>query len=289
MKHPHNHKDHFPGLKVSFLKNKKQVKKVNPFLQENHFALLLIRKGKIDLQMMSDTVLLQPGELVFLSEETSSAITAIHGQPFIGIVLFSRRFAFRAMTKTIFSSFLIFPMLGGFPRLQLNTHEVSLLYLLMTLLDMKSKALRYPQSHNQVLDLGFYMLLWELGNLYRHYNRDESFLYTMKHIWFMRYFDAIRIYYKKHHRVQFYADELHVSTRYLSKTVKDVSGKTAKKFLRDFLLEEAKMLLHAPVPIKVISHTLGFNSVQHFSNFFRRHTAITPTAFRKSLNEKSIV
>ncbi|MBC9797595.1 AraC family transcriptional regulator [Sinomicrobium sp. FJxs] len=239
--------------------------------------------------MKSDTVLLQPGELIFLSEETSSTITAIHDQTLIGIVLFSRRFAFGAITKTIFPTFLIFPTLGCFSRLQLNTHEVSLLYLLMTLLDIKSKGHKYQQPHNQVLELGFYMLLWELRNLYRHYNRDESFLYTMKHIWFMRFFDTIQIHYKEQHRIQFYADKLHVSTRYLSKTVKEVSGKTAKRFLRDFLLQEAKMLLHDPVSVKAISHALGFNSVQHFSNFFKRHTTISPTAFRESLNDKSIL
>lgn len=49
--------------------------------------------------------------------------------------------------------------------------------------------------------------------------------------------------YRHEHTIAFYADRLHVSRPYLSRIIRQVSGKTVNTFIMEALLTEAKRLL----------------------------------------------
>lgn len=48
------------------------------------------------------------------------------------------------------------------------------------------------------------------------------------------------------------------------------------------IIKEAKILLRQTAwSVSEIAHCLGFAEVAHFSNFFKKHTSLTPLSFRK--------
>jgi YesN/AraC family two-component response regulator len=87
--------------------------------------------------------------------------------------------------------------------------------------------------------------------------------------------------YAKSHMVSDYADELAVTADYLNKTVKNLTGKSAKEHIQSKLITEAKRsLLFSNISNKELSYELGFEESAHFNNFFKKITGQTPSEFR---------
>lgn len=89
--------------------------------------------------------------------------------------------------------------------------------------------------------------------------------------------------YKENHQVIFYAKLLNLSSDYLSKVVKEVTGKSAKEIIKDRILLEAKRyIFHSNCSLKEISFYLGFEDVAQFSKFFKLNTGQTFKDFKQS-------
>ena len=86
----------------------------------------------------------------------------------------------------------------------------------------------------------------------------------------------------KEHLVGYYADKMCVTPKYLSKIVKDTSGRSVPDWLSELLILDAKnMLRHSDLTIKEISARLNFPSQSFFFRFFKNHTGQTPTQYRE--------
>lgn len=78
-----------------------------------------------------------------------------------------------------------------------------------------------------------------------------------------------------------YADRLAVHVNHLNKVLKENTGRTTTEVIGNRITQEAKILLkQTNWTISEIAYCLGFEEVAHFSNFFRKHTQITPNTFR---------
>jgi AraC-like DNA-binding protein len=83
------------------------------------------------------------------------------------------------------------------------------------------------------------------------------------------------------HMVGYYADKMCVTPKYLSKIVKEASGRSVPEWLSELLILDAKnMLRHTNMTIKEISACLNFPSQSFFFRFFKNHTGQTPTQYR---------
>lgn len=84
------------------------------------------------------------------------------------------------------------------------------------------------------------------------------------------------------HRVSDYAELMNISARYLNQVVKEVMGVTAKYVIQEQLLIQAcRDLKFSNQTIKEIAIRLGFSEPEHFSNFFKKNTGLTPTNYRQ--------
>jgi len=86
----------------------------------------------------------------------------------------------------------------------------------------------------------------------------------------------------KEHLVGYYADKMCVTPKYLSKIVKETSGRSVPQWLNELLILDAKnMLRHTDMTIKEISTSLNFPSQSFFFRFFKNHTGLTPRQYRE--------
>lgn len=79
-----------------------------------------------------------------------------------------------------------------------------------------------------------------------------------------------------------YAKELLISYKLLNDIVKELTGKTAKSFIDEFVIIEIKRYLVATsLSMKEISYKTGFDEPSNFVKFFKKHTNSTPLKFRE--------
>lgn len=90
------------------------------------------------------------------------------------------------------------------------------------------------------------------------------------------------------HKVSDYAGQLNISSDYLNNVIKTTIGKTAKDFIQERIILEAKRLgIHTQLSTKEIAYQLGFDDPSHFSKFFKNIEQQAFSDFRVVL-EKNI-
>jgi len=84
---------------------------------------------------------------------------------------------------------------------------------------------------------------------------------------------------------QFLAEELHLSSKYLSDCLKQLTGSTTQQLIHEKLIERAKERLSTTqLSVSEIAYQLGFDYPQSFSKLFKTKTRQTPMEFRAGYN-----
>lgn len=98
---------------------------------------------------------------------------------------------------------------------------------------------------------------------------------------FNRFMDLVRQYSYKHHQVNWFADQLCVTPKYLSDVCRSESGYTALYWINTGITHELVRLLDKPLlTISEISVMLNFSSIAHLSKYAKKHLGMTPTEYR---------
>ena len=96
--------------------------------------------------------------------------------------------------------------------------------------------------------------------------------------WFRNHIEQ---HFQEWHKVSEYADRLGYSARTLNRLARQNTGLSAKELIDERVVLEAKRLLsHGDESVAEIAEVLGFDDASNFSSYFRRHTELTPGAFR---------
>jgi len=88
-------------------------------------------------------------------------------------------------------------------------------------------------------------------------------------------------YHSSQRNMAFYAEKLCLTPKYLSKLIKQASGRSAPEWIDSFVILEAKNLLkYSDDSIKEIVYRLNFPNQSVFYKFFKTHTGMTPSEYR---------
>ena len=130
-----------------------------------------------------------------------------------------------------------------------------------------------------------FSLLTEIGSIY--YSRlsdlkDNNVNSHQKEL-VDKFFKLLFIHHKQEKSIQFYADKMYLTSKYLSAIVKEKTGQTAFSWINDSLISSAKYLLKTTnMTILQISEELNFPNPSFFGRFFKKHTKVTPVQYRES-------
>lgn len=84
------------------------------------------------------------------------------------------------------------------------------------------------------------------------------------------------------------SEMLDTNRTYLSQTINSQAGKTFTQYVNEFRTHEAVARLSDPnedIPLKALSAELGFNSMTTFYHLFQTMTGMTPSQYRKNVQE----
>ena len=135
---------------------------------------------------------------------------------------------------------------------------------------------------NESLQMLYNLFLLDLSAIQQQSIREHRFPKRVEEI-FLGFLGLLPQHFAEHHDIGFYASELCITTTYLSRIVRQVSGgRTVVDYINQMLLMEAVFLLRqTSLSITQISDQLHFAEVTTFARFFNRMKGMTPREFRK--------
>lgn len=101
---------------------------------------------------------------------------------------------------------------------------------------------------------------------------------------FMRLIQLIEQHYTQKRSMDFYADKLCLSPKYLSALSKSICGYTVQELVfKSIICKSISLLKNTQKNIQEISNDLHFPNASYFGTFFRKQTGLSPQQFRKSM------
>ena len=98
-----------------------------------------------------------------------------------------------------------------------------------------------------------------------------------------RFIKLVKDKFKTERFLEYYADELGVTPKHLSRTVKAQTGYSAASWIERFLILEAKILLKSTnLTVQQISDNLNFPTQSFFGKYFKKNVGVSPKLYRNS-------
>jgi AraC-like DNA-binding protein len=98
-----------------------------------------------------------------------------------------------------------------------------------------------------------------------------------------RFLNLVQENFREQRDINFYADRMCLTPRYLSRLIKKNSGYFAGEWINNHVILEAKALLKSTnMTIQQISDELNFPSQSFFGKYFKRITGMSPKEYRGS-------
>lgn len=272
---------HFSMKKMEDLFRKTADKKPVPH-RHDYYNIYYVEKGSgkhiIDFMEYEVTdrqlYFVLPGQMHQLS---------FNEEPKGRVVSFTEEFLIKnAIPEYMINDIYLFDDYGQSPPLPINEDSVPIYGRLFDQIELFSATLdKYTlEAVGALLKL---LLIQSNNNCSLYKSDDPQFIESTNHM--LRSFkQLLNKHYAESHMVGDYADKLAVTPDYLNKTVKSITGRTAKDLIQSKLITEAKRsLVFSTLSNKELAYALGFDESAHFNNFFKKNTGQTPVEFRQSL------
>ncbi len=274
---------------VSYLSNDLVITHLTP--QTNHttarpvsingFAAIIVMSGEAKLSIDMNEYEIKPCDIVFFNPE--SIIHTIECTPDAAAYLLSSSKRFMNEVQIDLSTSLsIYMRFGRNPVLHTSKQDVEeirqLFQLIKTMLGSDKE--RYK---NEIIRTLFTTIFYIISDLNQRTDHTDDVKRGRAEVIFDEFLLLLNKHNRQERNVQFYAEKLSISTKYLSAVVKEVSGKTAARWIDESVIVEAKsMLLYSGLSIQEIAADLNFSTQSFFGKYFKQHTGVSPSRFKRS-------
>ena len=125
-------------------------------------------------------------------------------------------------------------------------------------------------------------MFYDFSNVIYRVQQTENTKQSRADMIFTQFIRLVEDHYREERRVGWYAEQLCITPKYLSETVKSVSMNTPNEWIDKYVTLEARRLLKTTsMSIKEISDELHFPNQSFLGKFFKEHVGMSPTAYRK--------
>jgi AraC-like DNA-binding protein len=93
----------------------------------------------------------------------------------------------------------------------------------------------------------------------------------------------VESHFKEEHSVTFYAERLFKSPKTLSNNFAKLNTSPLQIIHERIILEAKRLLIYTDKTAKEIAYEVGFEDASHLSRLFKRHTSLSPSDFKKSI------
>lgn len=183
-----------------------------------------------------------------------------------------------------------------------GVHELSALFLfarthpVFHLDDNQTKALENDIEHikEKIVDTGHRFrrelvmtmlkaLVIDMSNIIYRFQQVGEAGQTRAEVIFRDFIQTVEKNYRTERRVSWYAQQLCITSKYLSETVRTVSRRTPSDWIDSYVTRELRVMLrNSTMSIKQIADELNFANQSFLGKYFKEHVGMSPSKFRKS-------
>ena len=107
----------------------------------------------------------------------------------------------------------------------------------------------------------------------------KNYDFEQKDLFMQHLLELVKAYHHQERSLGFYADQMNLSVKSLSRKVSQKMNLTLGAIIRNEVLESAKKSLLQGATVKEVAFQLKFEEANHFTSFFKHYTGTTPTVF----------
>ncbi|MBO7262741.1 MAG: helix-turn-helix transcriptional regulator [Alistipes sp.] len=224
---------------------------------------------------------LRPNTLFIFNENTviEQVKTSIRSSGYM--ITYSRQYLNSIHVDTqdlisIYHGFLDEPCVQIEPQEAAYIHDISKL--------MRSVLCDYAPTANRdkiIASLFAAMFHYVMGILQQHSNNGSNNVSNRTDELFNRFLDLLREHCSTERSVEFYAQKMGITPKYLSLILKKKSGRNASKLIDEAVVYEAKRLLkYSGLSINEIATKLNFASQSFFGKYFKQRVGVSPSRYK---------
>jgi AraC-like DNA-binding protein len=289
--HPEEMTAELPFVIQRMEKNEERIKKKHEHQPEiphrhNYFVIIWIEYAKgvhfVDFKeypLEENTIfLLNPSQVHLLKTDNIP-----HGT----IMLFTQDFLCQGGGTELLDQITLFKEMNE-PFIRLKPNQTPNLQILTNLMFEEIKHQKLLKSEIICTYLKAFLL-----NCCRYKSENQSFqvlspdksIEELSHVFQL----LLEKHYHQKHLVADYADLLHITPNYLNEVVKKKTGRSAKEWIQERILLEAKRsAYYSEISSKELAYSLGFEDPSHFGKFFKKETGYTFLEFREKVRNQYV-
>ncbi|MCR5890029.1 helix-turn-helix transcriptional regulator [Hymenobacter sp. J193] len=245
----------------------------------NYYKIGICLRGTAELKANLETYRIEPGSLMIITPHIIKQWTSFSPDHDSLSVFFTPEFITTHNHIPIDN----FQFLENATRhvLPLGPAEAASITASLRLLQQKFEA---PHPYrNQVIKSLINSLLYEVVGLYDQQHAARQASQTRSQLLTAEFKHLVNAHSTTKRNVQFYADQLCITPKHLTDTLKQTTGKTAGEWIEEAVMLEAKALLqHGQLSVAQVADLLHFPDQSAFSRFFRNSLGLSPTAYKQA-------
>lgn len=246
----------------------------------NGAGLMVCRQGNFTFSLNMKVFSAQAGETVFIPEDSLFQVLSESEDLQLFIFIYQIE-PIRDIIGNSVATMYLYMQLRTEPCYVWNTGDEEEVLKYMSLLDntLHLDNNTFNDNEQRLLLLG---LTYRICSIYNRKLMNLKTTVGHKHEIFIRLIQLIDAHYTEERGVEFYADKLCLSPKYLSALSKSVCGFTVQELIfKSIIRKSISLLKNTQKNIQEIADFFNFPNASYFGTFFKEQTGMSPQQYRK--------
>ncbi|HEY4628885.1 MAG TPA: AraC family transcriptional regulator [Flavobacterium sp.] len=245
--------------------------------RHNSYVLVFFTKGSGTHEIDFDKFIIQPGSVFFMQPgqihhwDLSDDIEGF-------VIFYSKEMYNLYFGQKSIDQYSFYSSVNTIPEIIFDNAEAKAIlpYFDAMILENQSNQMMKQDKIMNLLDI----IHIEIARKYSETHLHEAHSYNVK----IKNFEVLlEQKFKKEKAPSFYAPKLSITLKHLNRICNEILQKTTTEVITNRIILEAKrMLMDKNFTVNEIATELGYDDYSYFTRLFKKHSGMTPSAFRVS-------
>lgn len=246
----------------------------------NFIIIGLCTKGEVMYQLDTQKQVIKPGDILIVSDR-HVVDSYQRSSDMEGLCIMMSVHFFREIIQNVSDVSSLFLFSRQHPVMRLEPKEIETFKEYFQVIRQKISDETNLFRKNLIKTL-LLAMFYDLSNIIYRVKLDDK-PQTRAEIIFTKFIKLLEKNFRQERRVGWYAQQLCITAKYLSESVKSASQHTPNEWIDNYVILELRVQLkNSTKNIKEIAEELNFPNQSFLGKFFKEHVGMSPSEYRKS-------